>query len=57
MPRTTSLFAAVSPLESAAAIPSLVSYGLLKFHLQWEPLRGNARFEALLAKLTPSGAR
>jgi hypothetical protein len=41
-------------LEAAAAIPSLVSYGLLKLHPQWDPLRGNPRFEALLTKMNPA---
>lgn len=48
---------AMDQLEEAAAIPSLVSYGLLKLHPQWDPLRGNPRFEALVAKMAPMGAK
>jgi serine/threonine-protein kinase len=48
---------AMDQLEEAAAIPSLVSYGLLKLHPQWDPLRGNPRFEALVAKMAPTGAK
>ena len=48
---------AMDQLETAAAIPSLVSFGLLKLHPQWDPLRGNPRFEALVAKLDPANAR
>ncbi len=48
---------AMDQLEAAAAIPSLVSYGLLKLHPQWDPLRGNSRFEALVAKMAPASAK
>jgi serine/threonine protein kinase/tetratricopeptide (TPR) repeat protein len=48
---------AMDQLEEAAAIPSLVSYGLLKLHPQWDPLRGNPRFEALVAKMAPASAK
>ena len=48
---------AMEQLEAAAAIPSLLSYGLLKLHPQWDPLRGNPRFEALVLKLEPAGAK
>ncbi|HEX8679222.1 MAG TPA: hypothetical protein VF683_04655, partial [Chthoniobacterales bacterium] len=47
--------AAMDHLEEAARIPSLVSYGLLKLHPQWDALRGTPRFEALIAKLKPAG--
>jgi TolB-like protein len=48
---------AMDQLEQAAAIPSLVSYGLLKLHPQWDPLRGNPRFEALVTKMAPASAK
>lgn len=48
---------AMDQLEAAATIPSLVSYGLLKLHPQWDPLRGDPRFEALVAKLDPASAK
>ena len=48
---------AIDQLEKAAAIPSLLSYGLVKLHPQWDSLRGNPRFEALVAGLAPARAK
>lgn len=45
---------AMDQLEEAARIPSLLSYGLLKLHPQWDSLRGNPRFEALVARMAPA---
>ena len=42
---------AMDRLEQAAGVPSRVCYGLLKLHPRWDPLRGNPRFEALVATL------
>lgn len=42
---------AIDQLEEAARIPSLLSFGLLKLHPQWDALRGNPRFEALVERL------
>ena len=33
--------------------PSYLGYGLLKLHPAWDPLRGDPRFEALVASLAP----
>ncbi|HKQ38120.1 MAG TPA: tetratricopeptide repeat protein, partial [Verrucomicrobiae bacterium] len=44
---------AIEQLEAAGRIPSALSYGLLKFHPMWDPLRGDPRFEKLLASLAP----
>jgi hypothetical protein len=34
-------------------VPNLVSYGYLKLQPIWDPLRGEPRFENLLASLVP----
>jgi TolB-like protein/Tfp pilus assembly protein PilF len=33
--------------------PSYLAYGLLKLHPAWDPLRGDPRFEAIVASLAP----
>lgn len=43
---------AFEQLAVAARIPSNLSYGLLKLHPQWDELRGDPRFDQLLARLT-----
>jgi TolB-like protein/Tfp pilus assembly protein PilF len=43
-------------IEQIAAIeraPSVLSYGLLKLHPYWDPLRGDSRFEKIVASLAP----
>jgi TolB-like protein/Tfp pilus assembly protein PilF len=45
---------AIDQLEEAARIPSLLSYGLLKLHPQWDSLRDNPRFQALVTSLAPT---
>jgi hypothetical protein len=42
--------AAVEQLEFLLSVPSGVSAQALRTELTWEPLRNNARFQALLAK-------
>ena len=44
---------ATEQLEIAARIPSDLSYGQLRLHPQWDPLRGDPRFEAVVASLAP----
>jgi hypothetical protein len=34
-----------------------VSYGFLKLHPFWDPLRGDPRFEKIVASLTPKEKR
>jgi TolB-like protein/class 3 adenylate cyclase len=45
--------AAVEQLEIAARIPDNVNYGQLKLHPYWDPLRGDPRFERIVASLAP----
>jgi tetratricopeptide (TPR) repeat protein len=42
-------------LASAAKLPNGPHYGELKLLPFWDPLRGDARFEAILASLAPKG--
>jgi tetratricopeptide (TPR) repeat protein len=42
---------AFEQLKTAVRIPSNLSYGLLKLHPQWDPLRGDPRLEPLLTRL------
>jgi len=42
---------AIKQLEELVQIPSPVSYGQLRLHPFWDPLRGDARFERIVEKL------
>ena len=44
---------AIKQLEEVVRIPSLLSYGQLRLHPFWDPLRGDARFEKIVASLAP----
>jgi hypothetical protein len=44
---------ATEQLELATRIPSDVNYGQLRLHPQWDPLRGDPRFEQIVASLAP----
>jgi serine/threonine-protein kinase len=44
---------ALEQLAIAARIPSDVSYGQLLLHPYWDPLRGDPRFEKIVASLAP----
>ena len=44
---------ATEQLEAATRIPSDLSYGQLLLHPQWDALRGDPRFEAIIASLAP----
>jgi len=39
---------AIKQLEEVLRIPSELSYGQLRLHPYWDPLRGDPRFEKLL---------
>jgi TolB-like protein/class 3 adenylate cyclase/Flp pilus assembly protein TadD len=44
---------AFEQLAAAAHIPSPVSYGELRLHPYWDPLRGDPRFDKIVASLAP----
>ena len=44
---------ALDQLEIASRLPGLLSYGHLRLHPLWEPLRGDRRFEKIVASLAP----
>ena len=44
---------AIGQLEITAKIPRGPVYGELRYNPRWDPLRGDARFEALVASLAP----
>jgi hypothetical protein len=44
---------AIYQLENVERVPNFVSYGFLKLQPLWDPLRGDPRFEKLVASLAP----
>ena len=44
---------AIEQLEIIAKIPAGPSYGELRFDPTWDPLRGDPRFEKIVASLAP----
>jgi len=44
---------AIEQLATVERVPSTLSYGLLKLHPYWDPLRGDPRFEKIVASLAP----
>jgi serine/threonine protein kinase/Tfp pilus assembly protein PilF len=44
---------AIQQLEVATSIPGYLSYGELRLHPRWDPLRGDPRFEKIVASLAP----
>jgi TolB-like protein/Flp pilus assembly protein TadD len=44
---------AIQQLRTALQHPGLVNYGQLKLHPFWDPLRGDPRFEKIVADLAP----
>ena len=44
---------ALEQLEIATSVPSYWSYGNLKLHPYWDPLRGDPRFEKIVESLAP----
>ena len=45
--------AALDQLEVAAKLPGYLSYGQLRLHPYWDSLRGDPRFERIVASLAP----
>jgi TolB-like protein/Tfp pilus assembly protein PilF len=48
---------ALEQLAIAARIPSHVSYGDLRLHPYWDPVRGDPRFEEIVASLAPEAKK
>ena len=44
---------ALEHLDEATKLPSYLSYGQLRLHPIWDPLRGDPRFEKIVASLAP----
>jgi len=44
---------AIAQIAELARVPSTLSYGLLKLHPYWDSLRGDPRFETIVASLAP----
>ncbi len=44
---------ALDDLEKASKLPGVVTYGSLKLDAVWDPLRGDPRFEKIVASLAP----
>jgi serine/threonine protein kinase/Flp pilus assembly protein TadD len=44
---------AIEQIAAVGRVPNTLSYGLLKLHLYWDPLRGDPRFEKIVASLAP----
>jgi len=44
---------ALQQLAVVASIPSELSYGQLRLHPYWDPLRGDPRFEKIVESLAP----
>ena len=44
---------ALQYLERGLSSPSLITYGQLKLHPWWDPLRGDSRFDAIVDSLRP----
>ena len=48
---------AVQQLETAARIPAAATYGDLRLHPYWDPLRGDQRFEKIVSSLAPDAKK
>jgi len=48
---------AIQQIAATLKIPSTLSYGNLKLHPYWNPLRGDPRFEKIVANLAPKDAK
>ena len=48
---------AVQQIAATLQVPADLSYGQLKLHPYWDPLRGDPRFEKIVASLAPKEAK
>jgi serine/threonine protein kinase/Flp pilus assembly protein TadD len=44
---------AIEQIAAVEHVPNTLSYGVLKLHPYWDPLRGDPRFEKIVASLAP----
>jgi cell wall assembly regulator SMI1 len=44
---------AIELLHKLVAMPGYINYARLKFHPLWRPLRGDPRFDKIVASLAP----
>jgi serine/threonine-protein kinase len=44
---------AIEQIAAVERVPNILGYGLLKLHPYWDPLRGDPRFEKIVASLAP----
>jgi hypothetical protein len=44
---------AIEQIATVERLPNLLTYGLLKLHPYWDPLRGDPRFEKIVEGLAP----
>lgn len=44
---------AIDQIAALERVPNVLSFGLLKLHPYWDPLRGDLRFEKIVASLAP----
>jgi Flp pilus assembly protein TadD len=44
---------AFKPLDQTVKLPGFLSYGQLRLHPIWDPLRSDPRFEKIVASLAP----
>jgi len=44
---------AIEQIAAVERVPNPLGYGLLKLHPDWDPLRGDPRFEKIVASLAP----
>jgi Flp pilus assembly protein TadD len=48
---------AIEQIAAVERVPNYLSYGLLKLHPQWDSLRGDPRFDKIVASLAPKDAK
>ena len=45
---------AIEQIAATLQVPGRLSYGQLRLHPFWDPLRGDPRFEKIVASLAPN---
>ena len=48
---------ALQQIAATLAVPADLGYGRLRLHPYWDPLRGDPRFEKIVASLAPGAKR